>query len=303
MIRLGINPIGWTNDDVRWLGDEIPLEVCLAEAKAAGYVGIELGRKFPRQAKALKKILHRHDLALVSGWYSARLLERSAKDEIAAMQDHLKLLKDLGCSVMVFAETAGDTVPFVSKPLSQRPQITAPGQWKELGRRMTETGDYLQDHGLRLALHHHMGTPVQTAEDVDRLFDHCGPSVGLLVDTGHLTFAGDEPVKMIRKHGARVAHVHAKDVRRGAFLQALELDLSFTEAVLAGIFTAPGDGIVDFAAVMKELKKLGYDGWIVHEAEQDPRIANPLIYAKIGNAHLREVCREADLRLSTGRGS
>ncbi len=303
MIRLGINPIGWTNDDVRWLGDDIPLEVCLAEARAAGYVGIELGRKFPRQAKALKKVLERHDLALVSGWYSARLLERNAKDEIVAMQGHLQLLKALDCNVMVFAETAGDTVPFVSKPLSERPQITAPAQWNELGRRMTEVGDYLQDNDLRLALHHHMGTPVQTAEDVDRLFEHCGPSVGLLVDTGHLTFAGDEPVKMIRKHGDRVAHVHAKDVRRGAFLQALELDLSFTEAVLAGIFTAPGDGIVDFAAVMRELKKLDYDGWIVHEAEQDPRIANPLIYAKLGNAHLREVCGEVGLRLSTGRGS
>ncbi len=297
MIRLGINPIGWTNDDVRWLGDEIPLEVCLDQARQAGYVGIELGRKFPRQAKKLKKVLERHDLALVSGWYSARLLERSAQDEIAAMQDHMNLLKALGCTVMVFAETAGDTVPFVSKPLSERPQITSSAQWKELGRRMTEVGDYLLDQGLRLALHHHMGTPVQTAEDVDKLFEHSGPSVGLLVDTGHLTFASGEPVKMIRKHAKRVAHVHAKDVRRGAFLQALERDLSFTEAVLCGIFTAPGDGIVDFIAVAKELKEIDYEGWIVHEAEQDPRIADPLIYAELGNAHLRTVCAEAGLKI------
>jgi myo-inosose-2 dehydratase len=298
MIRLGINPIGWTNDDVRWLGDDIPLDVCLAEARAAGYTGIELGRKFPRQATALKKALGRHDLVLVSGWYSARLLERSAKDEIIAMRQHLRLLKALGCTVLVFAETSGDTVPLVSKPLSERPRVAAAARWRELGRRMTEVGDYLQDQGIRLALHHHMGTPVQTAEDVDALFDHCGPSVGLLVDTGHLTFAGGEPVKMIRNHGARLAHVHAKDVRRGAFLQALELDLSFTESVLCGIFTAPGDGIVDFGAVMKELRKLDYGGWIVHEAEQDPRVANPLIYAKLGNAHLREACAEAGLKIS-----
>jgi len=297
MIRLGINPIGWTNDDVRWLGDDISLEVCLAQARQAGYVGIELGRKFPRQAKKLKKVLDRHDLALVSGWYSARLLERSAKDEIAAMQDHTDLLKALGCTVMVFAETTGDTVPFVSKPLSERPQIKSAAQWKELGRRMTHVGDYLLDQGLRLALHHHMGTPVQTAEDVDRLFEHCGSSVGLLVDTGHLTYAGGEPVKMIRRHGKRVAHVHAKDIRRGGFLQALERDLSFTEAILCGIFTAPGDGIVDFPAVAKELRKIGYDGWIVHEAEQDPRIADPLIYAELGNAHLRGVCAAAGLKV------
>ncbi len=298
MIRLGINPIGWTNDDVRWLGEDIPFDVCLAEAKAAGYAGIELGRKFPRQAKALKKALDRHGLELVSGWYSARLLERSAADEIAAMRDHLRLLKALGCTVMVFAETTGDTVPLVSKPLSERPRVATTAQWRELGRRITEVGDYLRDQGVRLALHHHMGTPVQTAEDVDALLEHCGPSVGLLVDTGHLTFAGDEPVKMIRRHGARIAHVHAKDVRRGAFLQALELDLSFTEAVLCGIFTAPGDGIVDFGAVMKELRKLDYSGWIVHEAEQDPRIANPLVYAKLGNASLREACAEGGLKIS-----
>ena len=295
MIRLGINPIGWTNDDVRWLGDDIPLAACLSEARQAGYVGIELGRKFPRQAKALKKILDRHDLALVSGWYSARLLERSAKDEIAAMQDHLDLLKALGCRVMVFAETAGDTVPFVSKPLSERPRITSAAQWKELGRRMTAVGDHIAAHGLRLALHHHMGTPVQTADDVDKLFAHCGASVGLLVDTGHLTYAGGDPLKMIRKHAKRVAHVHAKDIRRGALMQSLDRDLSFTEAIIAGVFTAPGDGIVGTA---KELRKIGYAGWIVHEAEQDPRIAHPLTYAKLGNTHLREVCAKAGLRVA-----
>lgn len=297
MIRLGINPIAWTNDDVRWLGDDIPLEVCLAEARAAGYVGIELGRKFPRRAAALKKVLARHDLALVSGWYSARLLERSAEDEIAAMRDHMNLLKALGCDVMVFAETTGDTVPLVAKPLSERPTVTSAAQWKELGRRMTAVGDHLGDNGLRLALHHHMGTAVQTAEDVDRLFAHCGASVGLLVDTGHLTFAGGDPVKMIRRHAKRVVHVHAKDVRRGALMQSLDLDLSFTEAVLAGVFTAPGDGIVDFPAVMKALKRIDYSGWIVHEAEQDPRIAHPLTYARLGNAHLRRLCARAGLKL------
>jgi len=298
MLRLGINPIAWTNDDLRWLGDDIPLETCLAEARAAGYVGIELGRKFPRRPQALKRVLGRHGLALVSGWYSARLLERSAADEIVAMQDHMILLKALGCDVMVFAEASGDTVPLTSKPLSERPKVASAAQWKELGRRMTAVGDHLAGNGLRLALHHHMGTPVQTAEDVERLFAHCGPSVGLLVDTGHLTFAGGDPVKMIMRHAKRVAHVHAKDVRRGALMQSLERDLSFTEAVLAGVFTAPGDGIVDFPSVMKALKKISYGGWIVHEAEQDPRIAHPLTYARLGNAHLRAVCANAGLQLA-----
>jgi len=299
MIRLGINPIGWTNDDVRWLGDDIPLEVCLAEAREAGFAGIELGRKFPRQAKKLGPILRRHGLALVSGWYSAHLLERSVKEEIAAMRDHLDLLKALGCTVMVFAESTGDTVPIVNGGLSGRPTITTAAQWKDLAGRMTEVGDYALDQGVRIVLHHHMGTVVQTADDVDKLFAHCGDSVGLLVDTGHLTYAGDDPVKLIRKHAKRVGHIHCKDIRKGALTQALAHDASFTEAVLAGVFTAPGDGIVDFLAVTRELKKIDYSGWIVHEAEQDPRIAHPLTYAKLGNAHLREACAKAGLKLSS----
>jgi inosose dehydratase len=298
MVRLGINPIGWTNDDIRWLGDEIPLETCLAEAREAGFAGVELGRKFPRRAEALKRVLGRHGLALVSGWYSARLLERTAKEEIAALQDHLKLLFALGCQVMVFAETSGDTVPFVAKGLSERPRIGSTTQWKQLGERMTTVADYLAERGLRLALHHHMGTPVQTSEDVERLFERCGESVGLLVDTGHLTYAGGDPVKLIRRHAKRVAHVHCKDIRRGALMQALARDASFAEAVLAGVFTVPGDGMIDFAAVTRELKKIGYSGWVVHEAEQDPRTAHPLTYAKLGYAHLREVCSKAGLQIA-----
>jgi inosose dehydratase len=138
---------------------------------------------------------------------------------------------------------------------------------------------------------------VQTAADIDKLFAHCGDSVGLLVDTGHLTYAGGDPVTMIRKHAKRVVHVHCKDMRRGALAWALERDASFTEAVLAGVFTAPGDGMVDFAAVMRELRKIGYGGWIVHEAEQDPRVAHPFTYAKLGNAHLRAVCAKAGLKI------
>jgi len=95
-VRLGINPIGWTNDCMPWLGDFISLDTCLKEAREAGFSGVELGRKFPRAPKALAPILKRHGLKLVSGWYSANLLERDAKAEIAAMKPHLTLLKSLG---------------------------------------------------------------------------------------------------------------------------------------------------------------------------------------------------------------
>jgi len=141
------------------------------------------------------------------------------------------------------------------------------------------------EKGVRMAVHHHMGTVVQTAADVDRLFENCGPSVGLLVDTGHLTYAGDDPVQLIRRHADRVAHVHCKDIRRGALIACNERDASFTEAVLHGLFTVPGDGMVDFAAVIKALAAANYAGWLVQEAEQDPRVAPPLVYAKLGYQH------------------
>jgi inosose dehydratase len=295
---LGINPIGWTNDDIRWLGDDIPLETCLAEASEAGFAGVELGRKFPRRAEILGPILERHGLKLVSGWYSGRLLERDSRREIAAMRDHLALLSALGAPVMVFAETTGETVNHIGAGASARPTISTAADWKRLGKRFTEVADHMLDKGVRMAVHHHMGTVVQTAADVDRLFENCGPSVGLLVDTGHLTYAGDDPVQLIRRHAGRVVHVHCKDIRRGALLACNQRDASFTEAVLHGLFTVPGDGIVDFPAVIKALAAAGYAGWLVQEAEQDPRVAPPAVYARMGNAQLRKLCAAARLKLA-----
>lgn len=297
-VKLGINPIGWTNDCMRWLGDLIPLEASLAEARQAGFAGVELGRKFPRLPGKLRPLLDRHGLELVSGWYSARLLERSAKDEIVAMRDHLKLLKALGAPVMVFAETVGEIINHVGAPASSRPRLGSAAQWRELGKRFTEVGDHLLDQGVRMAVHHHMGTVVQTAPDVDRLMENTGPSVGLLLDTGHLTYAGGDPLKLARRHAGRIVHVHCKDVRRYALEAATARDASFSEAVLTGIFTAPGDGVVDFKALFKLLASAGYGGWLVQEAEQDPRQAHPLTYATLGNRHLRRLCAATGLKLA-----
>ena len=297
-VSLGINPIGWTNDDIRWLGDDIPLDTCLAEARGAGFSGVELGRKFPRKAALLGPILERHDLRLVSGWYSGRLRERDSRQEIAAMRDHLDLLAALGAPVMVFAETTGETVNHIGAGASARPTISGAADWKRLGKRFTEVADHMLGKGVRMAVHHHMGTVVQTAADVDRLMENTGESVGLLLDTGHLTYAGDAPVALARRHGARLVHVHCKDIRRGALAACNQRDASFTEAILHGLFTVPGDGIVDFAAVIKALAAAGYAGWLVQEAEQDPRVAPPAVYAKMGNAQLRKLCAAARLKLA-----
>ena len=297
-VKLGINPIGWTNDCMHWLGDFITLERCLAEVKLAGFSGVELGRKFPRQAAQLGPLLEAHDLQLVSGWYSAELLTRDAKAEIAAMREHLALLAGLGSPVMVFAETTKEIINNVGAPASARPKIESAAEWKRLGQRFTAVADHLQAKGVRMAVHHHMGTVIQTAEEVDRLMENTGPAVGLLLDTGHMTFAGGDPLAVAKRHADRIVHVHCKDIRRYALAACQGRDVSFSQAVLEGLFTAPGDGMVDYPGLFKILAAARYSGWLVQEAEQDPRIAHPLTYASLGCAHLKKLCATAKLKLA-----
>jgi inosose dehydratase len=285
-VRLGINPLTWTNDDMPELGAETPLETCLAEAKLAGFEGVELGNKFPRDPAVLGPILARHGLTLVSGWYGSRLLERDVDAEMAAAEDHVALLVALGCRVMVHAEVTGTVHGSRHVPLSRRPVLDEAG-WERLAARLSEMGRRLAGRGLALAYHHHMGTVVQTEAEVDRLMAMTGPEVGLLLDTGHLTFAGGDPAAVAQRHAARVVHLHCKDVRAGVLAEVRERDPSFLEAVLAGVFTVPGDGCVDYRAVLGPLATVGYGGWLVVEAEQDPATAHPLTYARMGHANLR----------------
>jgi inosose dehydratase len=294
-VRIGANPIAWSNDDLQSLGGETPLEVCLAQAKEAGFQGMELGHKFPRDAAKLRPILDQFGLSLVSGWYSSQLLRRTAEDEIAAMQPHLKLLSEMGCKVMVYAEVTDCVHGLIDTPLSMRPVLAA-DQWAEFGKRMTQVGDYLKSCGMQLAYHHHMGTVVETVEEIDLLMEHTGESVGLLLDAGHVTFAGGDPVEVARKWGHRIKHVHCKDVRAEVLAKSKAEDWSFLESVIAGVYTVPGDGSVDFPAVLREVKKAGYSGdWLVIEAEQDPAKANPLEYAKKGYSYLSTLVRELGL--------
>lgn len=295
MIRIGANPIGWSNDDLPELGGETPLETCLAEARQAGFTGMELGNKFPRTPAALRAALAPFGLACISGWYSARLLERSADDEIAALGPHLDLLVAMGADVLVFAETSNAIHSRRDIPLSQTPHL-ATERWAEFGRRMTAVADATAARGVRLAYHHHMGTVVATEADIAALMDATGPSVHLLLDTGHATWAGADPALLARRHRARIAHVHTKDVRTAVMDLANREDWSFLASVIAGVYTVPGDGMVDFAAVFRELG--GYAGWVVVEAEQDPAKAHPSTYATAGYRHVRRVIESAGFRVS-----
>jgi inosose dehydratase len=287
-VEIGINPITWTNDDVPELGGDIPLETCLAETRQAGYSGIELGGKFPRTSAQLGPILQRHGLKLISGWYDGRICKREVAAEFAAIEPHLTLLRDLGCEVVVYADTSRGRHDGIFQPASQRP-VLADAEWRDYGRKVTALAERMAAFGVRMAFHHHMGTIVQTDAEIDRLMATTGEAAGLLYDTGHCLFAGGDPVALLDHHVARVVHVHCKDVRRDMLTKALANDTSFMDAVLQGIFTVPGDGCIDYAPLLHHLADYGYRGWLVVEAEQDPRKAHPLTYATMGHSNLRSM--------------
>jgi len=290
-VRLGINPLTWTNDDLPSLGAETSLETCLREAREAGFEGVELGNKFPRQASVLGPILREHDLALVSGWYSGRLLERDADAEWIAMRPHFELLHALDCKVMVFAEVSRCTHGDQRAPMSRRPFLPEE-EWARFGERMTTLAERMQREGLRMAYHHHMGTVVQSAQDIDRLMASTGEAVGLLLDTGHLTYAGGDPAHAAAQYASRIVHVHCKDVRKSVLERSRNRDASFLDSVLDGVFTVPGDGMVDYRQALQPIAKAGYSGWLVVEAEQDPAVAIPHVYAQMGWKNLSAVASE-----------
>jgi len=292
-IRIGANPIGWSNDDLRELGGDTPLETCLAEAREAGFEGMELGHKFPRDPAALRDALQPFGLACISGWHSAGLLLHDAATELEMLRPHLDLLQAMGADVLVFAETSNAIHGEVTIPLSRRPVLRTE-DWPEFGRRMTAVAEATLSEGVRLVYHHHMGTVVQDGADIDALMANTGAAVHLLLDTGHATWGGADPAALAERFRRRISHVHAKDVRREVMVRATTEDWSFLQSVIAGVYTVPGDGMIDYPGVFRALP--GYSGWVVIEAEQDPAKANPLDYAKLGRANLGRYLAEAGLR-------
>jgi inosose dehydratase len=291
-VRIGVNPLSWMNDDLPSLGGETPLSVALTEGKQIGYEGFELGNKFPREPKALSALLAQYDLSLVSGWYSGQLAKRSAQEEIDAVGPHLELLAKCGAKVMVYGEVA-DTIQGSPIALSKRPRFLNDAQWETYARRLDQFAAYTLSQGVRVAYHHHMGAYVESPADIDRLMSLTGADVGLLFDTGHVTFGGGDPIAVLDKHIDRVCHVPCKDVRTPVIRQARHGDWTFLQSVINGAFSVPGDGGVDFETVIGRLARHGYQGWLVVEAEQDPAVAPSYPYADLGFRTLRDLSSRA----------
>ena len=296
-VRIGVNPLSWMNDDLPSLGGDTPLETALAEGKEIGYEGFELGNKFPQDGPALKAKLDAFGLACVSGWYSGHLAAGTVEEEIARCTAHMEKLRHNGVKVVVYGEVAGSVQGQIDTPVSQRPRFADDAAWRAYAERLDAFGAHLKaTYGLTLAYHHHMGAYVESPDDIDRLMALTDPAtVGLLFDTGHAYFGGAaDPVVVLKRHVSRVVHVHCKDVRPRMIEQARNEGWSFLNGVLAGTFTVPGDGVIDYDAVLGTLHAAGYEGWLVVEAEQDPALAPSYAYAKKGYQTLRRIVDQLD---------
>jgi inosose dehydratase len=295
-IRFGVAPIAWSNSDLPQLGGETTLETCLRESRKAGFSGTETGVKFPMDAGFLAPILTKHKLALVSGWFSGELLRKTVKAEQARILAQLETFRALGAPVLVYAETTGTVQNKIDVPLSQRPRL-ADEDFREYGRKLTQLAEWMADFGVPMTYHHHMGTVVESQREIDLLMANTGKAVGLLLDTGHLRFAGGDIAETTRKHGRRINHVHCKDLRWEVVKTARQKDQSFLAAILDGVFTVPGDGFIDYHAFARLLFDIGYEGWVVVEAEQDPAKAPPLLYSRMGHRHLTSAFEAAGYRI------
>ncbi len=290
--KLGMSPIAWWNDDLPQLSDDVSLEECLRQSRSAGFTGMELGRRFPTDPAEMLPILKKADVTLCGGWFSGTLTVDDLavnKDRIAPM---IALFKAVGAPCIVYGEVGRSIQGDQSKPLAAKP-VLSDDEMKAYARKLTQFGEWCADQGVPLAYHHHMGAVVQFAHELDAFMASSGEGIPLLLDAGHLAFAGGDVLAAIDRHHARISHVHTKDIRRSV-VDALDWSRdSFLDAVIKGAFTVPGDGSLDFEAIVKRLADHGYEGWFVVEAEQDPKPNPPLTMAQIGHKELMRVMTAA----------
>ena len=288
-VKLAIAPIGWTNDDLPDLGGENTFEQCVSEMALAGFKGSEIGNKYPKDPAVLKHYLDVRGLQICNAWFSSLFTSDPYEVTKEAFIAHRDRLNALGAKI-IGASEQGNSIQ--GKPLNifgpDKPVYTKE-QWEAVAEGYNKLGQLARDVGMTLTIHHHMGTGIQTAEEIDTLMAMTDPNlVYLLFDSGHLTFAGIDPLPILKKYVSRIRHVHLKDVRQNIRAQAEKEGWSFLTAVRAGVFTVPGDGDVDFAPIFDVLEKEGYEGWVVVEAEQDPAKANPFEYAVKARRYIRE---------------
>lgn len=288
-VKLGIAPIAWTNDDMPELGSENTFQQCISEMALAGFTGSEIGNKYPRDTTVLKKALALRGMSIASAWFSSFLTTKPLGETISEFIKHRDFLYEMGAKVIVVSEQGHSVQGMMDTPVLSKKPVFTQEEWKNLASGLEELGVLAGEKDMRIVFHHHMGTGVQTFEEIDKIMEMTSPNlVSLLFDSGHLTFSEVDPEAMLKKHINRIKHVHLKDIRKEVLDTVKSEDMSFLNAVKAGVFTVPGDGMINFEPLFKILDENNYEGWFIVEAEQDPAIANPLEYAMKARKYISE---------------
>lgn len=297
--KLGMSPIAWWNDDLVELSDDVSLEECLRQSRSAGFTGMEMGRRFPKDPKIMLPILKAADVTLCGGWFSGTL---AADGDLAANKDRIRpmieLFKAVDAPCIVYGEVGRSIQGDRSMPLANK-AVLSDDEMKAYARKLTEFGEWCAGQGMPLSYHHHMAAVVQFEHELDAFMNHSGEGIPLLFDAGHMAFAGGDVLRTIDKHHRRISHVHVKDVRLDVINRLDWKKQSFLDAVALGAFTVPGDGSLDFGAIVRKFAGYGYEGWFVVEAEQDPKKNPPLKMAEIGHKELMRVMTAAGYTVET----
>ena len=287
-VKLGIAPIGWTNDDMPDLGAENTFEQCVSEMALAGFTGCEVGNKYPKDTAVLKKALELRGMQICNAWFSAFLTTKPYEEVEADFIKHITFLKEMGAKVVGISEQ-GHSIQGTDLPIFEAKYVMNDAEWDLLCTGLNKLGKVAKDMGIALTLHHHMGTVVQTAAEIDRMMENTDPELfSLLFDSGHLAYCGEDYMAVLRKYAKRIKHVHLKDIRPDVIAKVKAEHLSFLQGVRLGTFTVPGDGAIDFGPIFDVLAENDYEGYVLVEAEQDPAIANPLEYAIKARKYIAE---------------
>jgi inosose dehydratase len=296
--KLGMSPIAWWNDDLPELSDDVSLEECLRQSRSAGFTGMEMGRRFPRDPAVMLPILRAADVTLCGGWFSGTLVTEGLSENQDRILPMIELFKAVDAPCIVYGEVGRSIQGDRSRPLATKPRLSD-GEMRDYARKVTRFGEWCAEQGMPLSYHHHMAAVVETEPELDAFMANSGEGIPLLLDAGHLAFAGGDVLRAIDTHHARINHVHVKDIRRAVVDGLDRTRQSFLDAVALGAFTVPGDGSLDFGAIVRKFADYGYEGWFVVEAEQDPKTNPPLRMARVGYKELMRVMTAAGYTVAT----
>ena len=287
-IKLGICPIGWTNDDMWDLGDENTFQQCISEMRLAGFTGCEVGHKYPSDVKELKEALDLRGMTIASKWFSSFLGTKPFEETFEEFKKEIEYLSYAGATAINISEQSYSIQGNEDLSIFENKALFTDAEFMQKCEGQNKLAEYATSNGIRACFHHHMGTCVQTLDETVRMLENTSDALLLCYDTGHWTFSEVDPLAILEKFPNRIGHVHLKNMRKPLRDQAIKESWSFLKSVRNGCFTVPGDpeGCVDFPAVLKKLDEIGYEGWIMVEAEQDPAKANPFKYAKMAYEYI-----------------